>query len=137
MKLKPADTAFARCVKERADWVCERCGAVHERGSMGMHCSHIFSRRHRTIRWAAENAQALCFGCHHWYGANPADSGLWITNLLGEGHLDFLREKRDAKFKIPKTEEREIAKHYREELKKLEEKRARGETGRIEFDSYQ
>jgi len=83
------------------------------------------------------NAQALCFSCHQWYGGNPADSGLWITDLLGEGHMAILREKRDSRMKVPKMEEKDIAKHYREQLKILEQKRAAGECGRIEFDSYQ
>jgi len=31
-----------------------------------------------------------------------------------------LREKKEAKFKIPKTEHKEIAKHYRDEIKRKE-----------------
>ena len=137
MKISPADSAFAKCVKSRADWTCEKCQTKHEQGSMGLHCSHIFSRRHRTIRWAGMNAQSLCFACHSWYGGNPADSGIWITNLLGEGHMDLLREKRDLKVKVSKAEEKEIAKHYRGELKLIEAKRLDGVTGRIEFQSWQ
>lgn len=137
MKINPADSAFSKCVRERNDWICERCGKQYEKGSMGLHCSHIYSRRHRTIRWAGDNAQALCFSCHQWYGGNPADSGLWLQDLLGEGHIAILREKRDSMVKVPKTEEKDIAKHYREELKKLEAQRAEGKTGRIEFESYQ
>ena len=83
------------------------------------------------------NAQSLCFACHSWYGGNPADSGIWITNLLGEGHMDLLREKRDLKVKVSKAEEKEIAKHYRGELKLIEAKRLDGVTGRIEFTSWQ
>ena len=137
MKHKPADAAFSKCVRERADWTCEKCGTKYEKNSMGLHCSHIFSRRHRTIRWDGMNAQALCFGCHNWYGGSPADSGVWITDLLGEGHMAILREKRDSGVKIPKTEEKSIAKHYRDELKKLERARMEGQTGRVEFQSYQ
>ena len=136
-KIKPADTAFSRCVREAHDWTCERCNAQHERGSMGLHNSHIYSRRHRTIRWCKENTQALCFSCHQWFGGNPADSGQWITELLGEGFIDRLREKRDIKLKISKTEEKEIAKHYRQQLKDLESKRLSGQTGYIDFISYQ
>lgn len=137
MKHSPADAAFSKCVRERNDWICERCGKQYEKGSMGLHCSHIYSRRHRTIRWAGDNAQALCFSCHQWYGGNPADSGLWLQDLLGEGHIAILREKRDSMVKVPKTEEKDIAKHYREQLRILEQQRAEGETGRIEFESYQ
>ena len=137
VKRTPADDAFSKCVRERADYTCERCGAVHQKGSMGLHCSHIYSRRHRTIRWAGDNAQALCFACHKWYGESPADSGLWINDLMGEGAMAILREKRDSMVKVPKTEEKDIAKHYREQLRILEQQRAEGVTGRIEFESYQ
>jgi len=137
VKISPADTAFARCVKARTGWTCERCDTQHEPGSQGLHCSHIFSRRHRTIRWAGDNAQSLCFSCHSWYGGNPADSGLWITELLGDGYMDSLRERRDCKMKITKIEEKEIAKHYRIQLKSIENARLMGVAGRIEFMSYQ
>ena len=137
IKRTPADDAFSKCVRERNDYICERCNAVHQRGSGGLHCSHIYSRSHRTIRWAGDNAQALCFACHQWYGKNPADSGLWINDLMGEGCMAILREKLNSKVKVPKIEEKDIAKHYREQLRILEKRRAEGETGRIEFESYQ
>ena len=137
MKINQADAAFSKCVRERNDWHCEKCGKQYEKNSAGLHCSHIYSRRHRTIRWDGMNAQALCFSCHQWYGGNPADSGLWITDLLGEGHMAILREKRDSRMKVPKMEEKDIAKHYREQLKLIEQQRAEGKVGRIEFESYQ
>lgn len=130
-KINPADQAFSKCVRTAAKWTCERCGSVHEPGSMGLHCSHIFSRRHRTIRWCKDNVQALCFSCHQWFGGNPADSGYWVTELLGEGHMELLREKMNSKVKVSKLEEKEIAKHYKAQLKLLE-------SGEIEdFESWQ
>ena len=137
VKIKPADTWFSKCKREAGDWVCEKCGAKHERGSMGLHNSHIFSRRHRTIRWCADNTQSLCCNCHHWFGGNPADSGRWIEKLLGDEFLDRLREKRDSRVKVPKTEEKEIAAHYRAEHAKLIERRNNGETGILDFESWQ
>lgn len=137
IKSKPADVAFSKCVREASNWVCERCGSAYEKGSQGLHCSHIYSRRHRTIRWSRDNAQALCFSCHQWFGGNPADSGLWVRELLGEGHFQLLEEKRDSKIKVSKLEEKEIAAHYRKQLKELEARRLEGETGKLEFESWQ
>ena len=136
MKISPADQAFSKCVRERANWTCERCGSVHEKGSMGLHCSHNFSRRHRTIRWEPLNALALCFTCHQWFGGSPYESGPWLGEFLGDGAMEILIEKKSAKFKIPKSEEKAIGKHYREQLKDMEKKRNDGETGRIEFIGY-
>ena len=43
----------------------------------------------------------------------------------------------NSRVKVSKIEEKEIAKHYREQLKIMQEKRAAGEEGRIEFESWQ
>jgi len=138
LKLSQADIYFGKCVKASQNHTCERCGNQAE-NSQGMHTSHIFSRRHRTIRWCSNprNAQCLCYNCHAWYGGNPADSGKWITDLLGEGQMNLLREKRDSRQKVSKIEEKQIGRHYRLQLKIIEEKRANGEQGVIPFESYQ
>lgn len=79
----------------------------------------------------------MCYADHQWYGGNPLDSGKWLENEIGTGTVEILREKMNMKLKIPKTEEKLIAKHYREQLKIIEEKRLKGETGYIDFESYQ
>ena len=137
LKLKACDTWFSKCVREAADWTCEKSGVKFERGSMGLHCSHIFSRRHRTIRWCKENAQALSYNAHQWFGANPADSAVWLEETLGEGHIQLLREKRDSRVKIPRSEEKAIATWYKNEHDKLIDRRMNGETGKLDFLSYQ
>ena len=137
VKIKPCDTAFSRCVKEANDWVCNKCDTQYERGSQGLHNSHIFSRRHRTIRWCKENGQSQCFSCHQWFGGNPADSGIWIAEKVGQDTIDILREKMNSRVKVSKKEEKDIAKHYREQLKFIQHKRLNGETGYIDFLSWQ
>lgn len=137
LKINQADSAFSKCVRAANDYTCYRCGTVYSKSSPGLHCSHNFSRRHRTIRWCKENALPLCYGCHQWFGGNPADSGQWLVEQLGEGSIDILREKMNSKIKVPKSEEKEIAAHYRAQLKLIEQKRADGETGYIDFDSWQ
>ena len=137
MKINPADSYFSKCVRASNGYICARCDGEYDKSSSGLHCSHNFSRRHRTIRWCKENALPLCYSCHQWFGGNPADSGLWLTDLIGEGVVDILREKKNQKLKISKAEEKAIAKHYRDELKFIQEKRNNGETGYIDFVSYQ
>ena len=129
MKISTTDSWFSKCVRKSASWTCERCGAVHNSSSMGLHCSHIFGRRHRTIRWCKDNAQSLCASCHNWFGENPADSGKWLVDVLGEGHLSILREKRDSMVKVSKTEEKEISDHYRKQFNSMKD----GD----DFESYQ
>ena len=132
MNITPSDKAFADCVKAAYDNTCQKCG-IHGR----MENSHIHSRRHRTIRWCKENALPKCHGCHRWWHENPTESGKWFEDKYGPGLVELLREKKNNKFKIPKVEEKEIAKHYRFELKKIKEKRIDGAVGYVDFLSYQ
>ena len=134
MKISAADKAFANCVKAAYDNTCERCGIQGR-----MECSHIHGRRHRTIRWCHKppNAIPKCHTCHRWWHENPTESGIWFVRKYGEGVESLLIEKKNNKFKIPKAEEKEIAKHYREELKKIEQARLDGAVGYIDFVSYQ
>jgi hypothetical protein len=135
--IKPADKWFSLCVRWAADWRCEKCNAQFEEGSQGLHCSHIFSRKNRTIRWCRENVQPLCYNCHQWFGGNPADSGAWIEELRGINKMASLRQKKNRRVKVTKIEEKEIATFYRLQLKDIKLKRLTGEVGVIEFESYQ
>ena len=141
MKLSPADTAFSRCLRAANDYICESCGIQKPPtglpGSAGMECSHRYGRRHRTVRWCKENADCLCSGCHRFFEENPLDYAAWIEEKDGQGCIDLLREKRDSRMKVSKLEEKEIAKHYRNELKIIEAKRLNGVQGYIDFESYQ
>ena len=65
------------------------------------------------------------------------DSGAWIESVLGSGVVETRREKMNSKYKIPKAEEKEIAKHYREQLKFINQKRFDGAQGFNVFVSYQ
>lgn len=119
MKRSPADVAFSKCIRAAADYKCQRCGKQYDSSSTGLHCSHNFSRRHRTIRWCVDNAYALCYSCHQWFGSEPYEAGKWLEEMMGEGALQLLIEKKNMKVKIPTAEEKEIAKHYRQQLERI------------------
>lgn len=116
MKVSAADTWFSKAVKLRDKNACQKCGIQRDR----MECSHVYGRRHRTIRWDLLNAKTLCGGCHRWWHENPTESGRWFVDRFGEQRLEILREKRDSRIKVPKSEEKEIAKHYKKEVKAME-----------------
>lgn len=132
IKITPADKAFADCVKEANNHTCVVCGKVGR-----MECSHIHSRKHRTIRWCKDNAVPKCHTCHRWWHENPTEAGLWFVATFGQGIEDILLEKKRIKIKVSKLEEKDIAAHYRKELKKLLAHRANGETGKLDFESWQ
>lgn len=132
IKRSPADDWFSKCVREAHNHTCEMCGKVGR-----METSHVHSRRHRTIRWDVLNVNCLCNGCHRKWHESPLDSFRWFAEKFGEGRVDILLEKKRSKVKISKQEEKGIAKHYKAEFDKLMERRDSGETGYLEFLSYQ
>lgn len=62
-------------------------------------------------------------------------SAEWFDGKYGEWRKEVLTEKMNSRMKVPKAEEKDIAKHYREEHKKMVEAKKNGET--YEFVSYQ
>ena len=132
VKITAADRAFADCLKAAHDNTCEWCGIIGR-----METSHVHSRRHRTIRWDKLNANCLCNGCHRRWHESPLAASEWFSETFGEGRVAILREKMNNRVKVPKSEEKDIAKHYREELKKINEARNNGITGYVDFMSWQ
>lgn len=132
MKRDIADTAFSNCLRAAHDNTCEMCG---KQGRMEL--SHVFSRRHMSIRYDKLNANCLCNYCHRQWHESPLAAEQWFTQMFGRGRFELLVEKKNQKAKGIKREKPEIAKHYREQLKIIEQKRADGEVGYIDFISYQ
>lgn len=85
--LSPLDREFSRYIRTRDRWTCQKCGTVYPEGSQGLHCSHVFSRRHKSIRWEPMNAKALCFSCHQWFGGNPVEAYQWLVEYMGPERL--------------------------------------------------
>ena len=128
------DAIFSDLIRERADYCCERCGKNCRNGRLD--CSHIFGRRHTRTRWEPDNAQALCYSCHNWFGENPYEAGLWLESIYGSGYMEILREKKNSVYKMKPAEKEEMYKHYKEEYRKMMYKRGEGVEGRIEFEGW-
>lgn len=138
MKRSPADIAFSKCVRERNDWICEYCNRDFSGNTSILDCSHFYGRRAKSTRWDGDNCFAHCRGCHNKLGENPGEFTNHAIKLRGEGWYERLTEKwRNVKRKISKAEEKEIAKHYREELKKMEKQRKEGVRGWLDFVNYE
>ena len=135
IKRTRADAAFSDCVRERVNWICELCNKDYKHKPQGLHCSHYFGRRHKSTRWDKLNAAALCMGCHHKLTENPAQHVGFFVNRLGSLY-EVLVEKHRQILRKQDYSEKEIAKHYRKELRQMKEMRAEGHEGIIEFASY-
>lgn len=117
IKRDAADKWFSNVVRKKAGYVCEHCNKVDAR----MECAHIYGRAAKSVRWSLDNAICLCHYCHMKFTANPLEFTSWLEETLGQGHMDMLREKWQVLMKTNKKLRLEIAKHYREELKKMDE----------------
>jgi len=117
IKTEACDTWFSKCVRKRANWQCEYCGRNEGR----LDCAHIFGRRARSVRWDGMNALCLCFSCHHRFTANPIDFSKWLERHLGRTHLDILNEKRNKTLKTTAQLRKDIAAHYREQFRNMED----------------
>ncbi len=133
IKRTPADIEFSKCVRERVNWTCEKCGKYFPEGSRGgLDCSHFYGRGSWEIRFDPLNAEALCYGCHSHYGG--------VQRIPTENIKEILQEKmqdRELGLAARRTKGKgEISKHYRQELKRMQGLRKQGETGRLEFTGY-
>ena len=136
IKITPADKYFSVCVRERAENRCERCGGSPERG--GLHCSHFHGRGKWSVRFAPENATALCMGCHLYFGSHPVEHTEWQREKLGDYWFEALREKANdlTAGRVMKREQKHIAAHYRKEHQLMLALRASGAVGRLDFTGH-
>lgn len=137
IKIKAPDKWFSLCVRERAEWTCERCRKLcPDDKKMGLHCAHYQSRGNWSTRFDKDNAAALCYGCHSYIDREPEYKTFWFEQYLGEGLAEIIRVKSKQPAYGIKKRVKEISRHYREQHKLMLEKRANGVTGRIEFEGY-
>ena len=115
IKRDAADKWFSDVVRQKAGYQCEHCGKQDAR----MECAHIFGRAAKSVRWSMDNAVCLCHYCHRTFTANPVQFTQWLVNYVGAGHLELLREKWNILMPTNVKLRAEIAKHYREEHKKM------------------
>ena len=117
MKIKQNkyDILFSKLIRLR-DVDCQRC---YKGGRL--ECSHIFSRRNRSLRHDTRNAKALCFNCHRWWHESPTEAYEWLVSIIGEPQYDKLRLMAHAVRKNPKKPELDMLYvEMKEEIKYLE-----------------
>jgi hypothetical protein len=107
LKLDKADSTFSQYVRARDGWTCVRCGGYHEPPTKALHCSHYFGRGREGTRFDPENADALCHGCHQYWGsADKEGYRNFKINQLGQKGFDLLTlrantyKKKDRKMSL-------------------------------------
>jgi len=142
MKLTPADKWFSRCVRERAEWTCERCGKRYTPPTQALHCAHYETRDHWGTRFEPINALSLCHGCHQYFDKGRRfEFDEFHAEIFGEYAKGIIKE---LAFNISHMKAMKrtggkgaIAKHYKEEYERMMNERAAGVTGRLEFVGYE
>jgi hypothetical protein len=111
-----ADDAFSRAIRMARNNTCEHC----HRTDGKMEAAHIYSRSFKSVRWDTLNILCLCFRCHLHFTGSPLDFEAWLRGYVGQGYLDILNEKRHRIQKDSKAYRKEVAAHYRQQIKLLE-----------------
>ena len=115
IKRTNADIWFSKAVRAR-DGACLVCGT-----DQTLECAHIYGRRRKIVRYSMDNAVTLCHHHHRVMTENPLAFAGFLEQELGAGHLELLTEKCRGILKENKAIRDEIAKHYREEVRKKEQ----------------
>ena len=111
IKRDKLDIMVSRFVKLRDKW-CQRCG-----GSGGLQTSHFWGRAKKSVRWDEENICLLCFGCHQYFHANPAEHTEFFKKRLGPGY-DLLLVR--ARTPVRNQDKSAIGLYYKEQIKEME-----------------
>jgi hypothetical protein len=140
MLTTPADKWFSLCVRERANWTCERCGVEYSHPARGLDCAHYETRDNWSVRFDPINAFALCRGCHGYYDRERRFEfkDLYIK-VFGAALLDILEEKSRQSATLGKTIRRtrgkgEIALHYKKQYEGMLLERSK--RGRVDFEGW-
>ena len=138
VKRTAADKHFSNCIRERANWTCEACGNHFPPGNTrGLDCSHLFTRARKSVRHHPLNAVAHCTSCHFRLGGNPVEFAEWrekyLTKHYGPGVAEEMVQIANRTRSMGKAKEKDISAYLRTELKRMQELRKDGVTGRIEF----
>jgi cytochrome c553 len=136
IKVTAVDRYFSLCVRERANWTCERCGLDLRYDPGRLHCSHVFSRRWASVRHEPTNALALCIGCHRTMGENPIDHTELYLLVNGRERYEILKELKERIVRKRDRPDKLMAAHYRGELQRMQAARLGGDDGRIEFAGW-
>jgi len=117
IRISTLDRLFSQYIRTRDGWTCQRCRKYHAPPTMALHCAHTYKRRHKLTRWDADNADALCYGCHQYFEEHWPEHLAWKERRLGTTR--FLRLARRHQM-VGRVDEVATALYYRQQLKTLE-----------------
>lgn len=133
IKRDKTDILFSWLVRERADWICEHCRLELRESPGRLHCSHVYTRGKKSIRYHPLNAFAHCLNCHDYLGKNPLVFAEWVKGRLSDQDYERLKYLASRPTRFTKWDKEMIHSHYKEEKQRLQRLRREGARGRLEF----
>lgn len=91
IRIRKSDSIFSLYVRTRDKWTCQRCKTRYPEKAQGLHNSHYWGRGKESTRFEPLNCDALCMGCHQFFGAHPHEYAIWKRNRLGDMRYDLLK----------------------------------------------
>lgn len=116
--MTPADSAFSAAIRHRDNHCCQYCGRPADDYDP-LDCAHVVGRREKILRWDADAAVTLCRAHHGLFTRNPALWDQWIVESRGEAYRASLEVRRRMVLKVNAARLKEIAAHYRAELRRM------------------
>lgn len=120
IRIDKKDQLFSKIIRLRDRFNCRRCGRYFPFGH-GLQAAHIFSRRHQSTRYDPDNASALCFSCHQYFGEHPTIFTAWIKKELGDVCYEALEARHAKVVKRTKSEAEELYQHLKEQYRALQD----------------
>jgi hypothetical protein len=116
IKTTKYDKRFTELIRLRDNMTCQWCGKTYGK----MDTSHIYSRRHRSIRHSPENACLKCFACHRKWHENPLLGHEWLLGVMGPENYDRLLVRARRVEKAPrKSDLDELYAHMADEIDRI------------------
>jgi hypothetical protein len=90
IKIDKADSLFSLYIRTRDQWTCQRCFKIFIPPTTALQCSHFQGRGREGTRFDPLNCDALCYGCHMYFTANPGEHYEWQVKRKGQDTVDKL-----------------------------------------------
>ena len=120
IRIDKIDVVFSKLIRLRARFNCDRCRRYFPLGH-GLQCAHVFGRRHQSTRFDPDNAIALCYSDHQYFGENPTIFTAWVKKHLGDVRYEALQLRHSQIVKRTKAEAEELYQHLKAEFKALQD----------------
>ena len=118
IKRTPIDKTVSDLVRYRDNWTCQRCFRQYAPPTASLQCSHYKSRKNLATRHDPDNCDALCAGCHTYFGSEAAEYRAWKVKRMGERAVTVLEYRARHPFKITKAEMELLHKELKQQMEK-------------------